>query len=99
MRLLFYLRLFFGDLDKSFSLGYAHASMAMRSFNHDFIVHDALELVRLLLDGGTGVLQRFDISRAFGHQGTGTGVFADLFTELLVIARCGIAARNDNTIF
>ena len=45
MRLLFYLRLLFGDLDKSFSLGIAHASMALRSLNHDFIVHEALVLV------------------------------------------------------
>ena len=45
MRLLFYLRSFFGDLDKSFSLGIAHASMALRSLNHDFIVHEALVLV------------------------------------------------------
>ena len=36
---------FFGDLDKSFSLGIAHASMALRSLNHDFIVHEALVLV------------------------------------------------------
>lgn len=36
---------FFGDLDKSFSLGDAHASMALRSLNHDFIVHEALLLV------------------------------------------------------
>ena len=35
----------FGDLDKSFSLGNAHASMALRSLNHDFIVHEALALV------------------------------------------------------
>ncbi len=35
----------FGDLDKSFSLGNAHASMALRSLNHDFIVHEALVLV------------------------------------------------------
>ena len=32
-------------------------------------------------------LQRLDVSGAFGHQVTGTGVLADLFTELLVIAR------------
>jgi hypothetical protein len=42
--------LLFGDLDKSFSLGYAHASMALRSLNHDFIVHEALVLVLRLLD-------------------------------------------------
>jgi len=29
----------FGDLDKSFSLGNAHAGLALRSLNHDFIVH------------------------------------------------------------
>ena len=40
-----YFLFFFGDLDKSFSLGNAHASMAMRSFNHDFIIHEALALV------------------------------------------------------
>ena len=34
----------FGDLDKSFSLDNAHASMALRSLNHDFIVHEALIL-------------------------------------------------------
>ena len=45
MRLLFYLRSFFGDLDKTFTLGNAHASMALRSLNHDFIVHEALVLV------------------------------------------------------
>jgi hypothetical protein len=32
-------------LDKSFSLGNAHASMALRSLNHDFIVHEALVLI------------------------------------------------------
>ena len=37
--------LFFGDFDKSFSLDNAHASMALRSLNHDFIVHEALVLV------------------------------------------------------
>ncbi len=31
--------------DKSFSLGNAHASMALRSILHDFIVHGALVLV------------------------------------------------------
>ena len=35
----------FGDLDKSFSLDNAHASMALRSLNHDFIVQEALVLV------------------------------------------------------
>ena len=35
----------FGDLDKSFSLGNAHASLALRSLNHDFIIHEALVLV------------------------------------------------------
>ena len=35
----------FGDLDKSFSLDNAHASMALRSLNHDFIIHEALVLV------------------------------------------------------
>jgi hypothetical protein len=39
------LRLFFGDFDKSFSLGNAHASMALRSLNHDFIVHEAVVFV------------------------------------------------------
>ena len=39
----------FGDLDKSFSLGNAHASMALRSLNHDFIVHEALVLVLRLV--------------------------------------------------
>ena len=34
----------FGDLDKSFSLGNAHASLALRSLNHVFIVHEALVL-------------------------------------------------------
>ena len=43
-------------------------------------------------------LQRLDVSRALGHQVTGAGVLADLFTELLVIARCGVAFRNDGTI-
>ncbi len=38
--------LLFGDFDKSFSLDNAHASMALRSLNHDFIVHEAL--VRVL---------------------------------------------------
>lgn len=33
----FYFLLDFGDLDKSFSFGNAHASMALRSLNHDFI--------------------------------------------------------------
>ena len=40
----------FGDFDKSFSLGYAHASMALRSLNHDFIIHEALVVVLRLLD-------------------------------------------------
>jgi hypothetical protein len=31
-------------LDKSFSLGNAHASLALRSLNHVFIVHEALVL-------------------------------------------------------
>ena len=44
----FYFLLDFGDLDKSFSLDYAHASMALRSLNHDFIVHEALVLAKLL---------------------------------------------------
>ena len=35
----------FGDFDKSFSLGNAHASLALRSLNHVFIVHEALVLV------------------------------------------------------
>ena len=51
--------LFFGDLDKSFSLDNAHASMALRSLNHDFIVHEALVLVLRLLYAlvtGHGVL-------------------------------------------
>ena len=39
----------FGDLDKSFSLGNAHASMALRSLNLDFIVHEALVLVLRLV--------------------------------------------------
>ena len=34
--------LLFGDFDKSFSLDNAHASMALRSRNHGFIVHEAL---------------------------------------------------------
>ena len=34
----------FGDFDKSFSLGNAHASLALRSLNHVFIVHEALVL-------------------------------------------------------
>jgi len=37
--------IFFGDLDKSFSLGNAHASMALASLNHDFIVNEAMALV------------------------------------------------------
>ena len=40
--------IFFGDLDKSFSLDNAHASLALRSLNHVFIVHEALVLARLL---------------------------------------------------
>ena len=40
----FYFLLDFGDLDKSFSLGNAHASLALRSLNNDFIVHKALVL-------------------------------------------------------
>ena len=31
----------FGDLDKSFSLGNAHASLVLRSLNHDLIVHES----------------------------------------------------------
>lgn len=31
----------FGDLDKSSSLGNAHADLALRSLNHDFIVHES----------------------------------------------------------
>jgi hypothetical protein len=34
----------FGDFDKSFSLDNAHASLALRSLNHVFIVHEALVL-------------------------------------------------------
>ena len=41
----FYFLFDFGDLDKSFSLDNAHASMALRSLNHDFIVQEALVLV------------------------------------------------------
>ena len=33
----FYFLLDFGDLDKSFSFGNAHASMTLCSLNHDFI--------------------------------------------------------------
>jgi len=56
----------FGDLNKSFSLGNAHASMALHSLNHDFIVHEALVLVLRLLyalvaghgvDGDKGLVQ------------------------------------------
>ena len=43
-------------------------------------------------------LQRLDVSGAFGHQVAGAGVLADLFTVLLVIARCGIAPGNDDTV-
>ena len=32
-------------MDKSFSLGNAHASMALASLNHDFIVNEAMVLV------------------------------------------------------
>ncbi|MBR3453246.1 MAG: hypothetical protein IKH25_10335 [Muribaculaceae bacterium] len=32
-------------MDKSFSLGNAHASMALASLNHDFIVNEAMALV------------------------------------------------------
>ena len=39
----------FGDLDKSFSFDKAHASMALRSLNHDFIIHEALVLVLRLV--------------------------------------------------
>ena len=39
----------FGDLDESFSLGNGHASMALRSLNHDYIVHAALVLVLRLV--------------------------------------------------
>ena len=46
----FYFLLDFGDLNKSFSLGNAHASMALHSLNHDFIVHEALVLVLRLVD-------------------------------------------------
>ncbi len=49
MGIFIYFLLFFGDLDKSFSLGNAHASMALRSLNHDFIVHEALVLVLRLV--------------------------------------------------
>ena len=38
----------FGDFDKSFSLDNAHASMALRSLNHDFIIHEALALALTL---------------------------------------------------
>ncbi len=38
----FYFLLDFGDLNKSFSLGNAHASMALHSLNHDFIVHEEI---------------------------------------------------------
>ncbi len=31
----------FGDLDKSFSLGIAHARLALRSLNHDLIVYES----------------------------------------------------------
>ena len=41
----FYFLIDFGDLDKSFLLGNAHASMALHSLNHDFIIHEALVLV------------------------------------------------------
>ena len=44
-----YFLLDFGDLNKSFSLGNAHASMALHSLNHDFIVHEALVLVLRLV--------------------------------------------------
>ena len=40
----------FGDLDKSFSLGNAHASMALCSLNHDYVVHQALVFVMKPLD-------------------------------------------------
>jgi len=45
MRLLCYLRLFFGNLDKSFSLGNAHSGMALRSS------HRACHLVGTTLAG------------------------------------------------
>ena len=44
------------------------------------------------------VLQRLDVSGAFGHQVTGSCVLADLFTELLVITRCSVAPWNDDAI-
>jgi len=44
-----YFLLFSGDLDKSFSLGNAHACMALHSLNHDFIVHEALVLILRLV--------------------------------------------------
>ena len=45
----FYFLLDFGDLDKSFLLGNAHASMTLLSLDHDFIVHEALVLVLRLV--------------------------------------------------
>jgi len=44
-----YFLLDFGDLNKSFLLGNAHASMALHSLNHDFIIHEALVLVLRLV--------------------------------------------------
>jgi hypothetical protein len=44
--------LLFGDFDKSFSLDNAHASMALRSLNHDSIVHEAVALVQSLVETG-----------------------------------------------
>ena len=43
-------------------------------------------------------LQRLDVTRVVGHQVAGTGILADLFTVLLVVAWCGIAPRHDDPI-
>jgi hypothetical protein len=47
MRLLFYLRLLFGDLDKSFSLGNVQENLTLPS--ESISVHEALVLAQRLL--------------------------------------------------
>ena len=65
----------FGDLDKSFSLGNAHASMALCSLNHDFVVHQALVFVMKPLDDII-----FPIHKKLDFQQTGgIGIVVDPF--------------------
>ena len=43
-------------------------------------------------------LEGLDVSGTVGHQVAGAGVLADLFTELLVVARCSITPRDDGAV-